>query len=153
MEETHYIRVTDAVFESFGEDPNIIMDWILFIHETKPDATQLFSLEETPRMFELLQQIEVLIDRTTQYNLSRAVIGEELIVNEKKAAIVGILPFPLLVLATEVMNSFDQETLGAIFDESDLDGAFEPVWTTFCALRSFFKEAETAKETLLIYYT
>jgi len=152
MENVHFVRVTDAVWESFGNDPHIIMDWILFIHETQPDHEQLFALEQTNAIYHLMNQIDIYIDQDTHYNLGRAIVGEELIVNEEKAAIVGILPLPLLIISAEVMRNFDQRALASIHDEAGTPGEFEDVWEQFANLRAYFQKAEEAEDTILIYY-
>ncbi|MDI3235076.1 hypothetical protein QK289_08670 [Exiguobacterium antarcticum] len=152
MENVHYVRVADAVWDSFGNDPHIIMDWILFIHETQPDQEQLFALEETATLYHVMSQIDIFIDQETHYNLGRAIVGEELIVNEDRAAIVGILPLPLLIISTEVMRNFDRQALEVIYQEAGRSGDFDEVWDQFGDLRAYFRKAEEAEETILIYY-
>ncbi len=99
-----------------------------------------------------MNQIDIYIDQDTHYNLGRAIIGEELIVNEEKAAIVGILPLPLLIISAEVMRNFDQRALASIHDEAGIPGEFEYVWEQFADLRAYFQKAEEAEDTILIYY-
>ncbi|WP_214848112.1 hypothetical protein [Exiguobacterium sp. s193] len=152
MENVHYVRVTDAVWDSFGDDPHIIMDWILFIHETKPDQEQVFALEETAAIYHVMNQIDIYIDQETHYNLGRAVVGEELIVNETQAAIVGILPLPLIIISAEVMRNFDRLALETIYDEAGQHGEFDDVWEQFADLRAYFSKAEETEETILVYY-
>ncbi|ACB62271.1 MULTISPECIES: hypothetical protein [Exiguobacterium] len=152
MENVHYVRVADAVWDSFGDDPHIIMDWILFIHETQPDHEQLFALEETTPLYQLMSQIDIFIDQETHYNLGRAIVGEELIVNEEHAAIVGILPLPLLIISSEVMRNFDRQALEVIYQEAGRQGDFDEVWEQFGNLCAYFHQAEEAQDTILVYY-
>ena len=99
-----------------------------------------------------MNQIDIYIDQDTHYNLGRAIVGEELIVNEEKAAIVGILPLPLLIISAEVMRNFDQRALASIHDEAGTPGEFEDIWEQFADLRAYFQKAEEAEDTILIYY-
>lgn len=123
METTHYIRISPEVWVSFGQDPEMILDWLLHVHGQQLDTYETMTLPNIERFQKILGQIEVYIDGNETYNLEMAVIGEELIVNEKQAVVVGILTPQLLQIVKDALNAFTQEDVAdmAFVDHEMLD--------------------------------
>jgi len=150
METTHYIRISPEVWVSFGQDPEMILDWLLHVHSQQRDTYETLTLPNIERFQKILGQIEIYIDGDDTYNLEMAVIGEELIVNEKQAVVVGILTPQLLHIVKDAMNAFTQEDVAdmAFVDHDGLDD----VWLKWTLLKRFCEEASERDELVLIYY-
>lgn len=150
MEKTHYIRISPEVWVSFGQDPEMILDWLLHVHSQHRDTYETLTLPNIERFQKILGQIEVYIDGDDTYNLEMAVIGEELIVNEKQAVVVGILTPQLLHIVKDAMNAFMKEDVAdmAFVDQEGLDD----VWLKWTLLKQFCEEAIERDELVLIYY-
>ncbi|WP_251131197.1 DUF1877 family protein [Exiguobacterium sp. s70] len=150
METTHYIRISPEVWVSFGQDPEMILDWLLHVHSQQRDTYETLTLPRIERFQKILGQIEIYIDGDDTYNLEMAVIGEELIVNEKQAVVVGILTPQLLHIVKDAMNAFTKEDV-ADMAFVDHDG-FDEVWLKWTLLKRFCEEASERDELVLIYY-
>lgn len=150
METTHYIRISPEVWVSFGQDPEMILDWLLHVHSQQRDTYETLTLPRIERFQKILGQIEIYIDGDDTYNLEMAVIGEELIVNEKQAVVVGILTPQLLHIVKDAMNAFTKEDV-ADMAFVDHDG-FDDVWFKWTLLKRFCEEASERDELVLIYY-
>ena len=150
METTHYIRISPEVWVSFGQDPEMILDWLLHVHSQQRDTYETLTLPNIERFQKILGQIEIYIDGDDTYSLEMAVIGEELIVNEKQAVVVGILTPPLLHIVKDAMNAFTKEDVAdmAFVDHEGLDD----VWLKWTLLKRFCEEAIERDELVLIYY-
>ncbi|TCI34624.1 MULTISPECIES: hypothetical protein [Exiguobacterium] len=150
METTHYIRISPEVWVSFGQDPEMILDWLLHVHEQHRDTYETLTLPNIERFQQILGQIEVYIDGNDTYNLEMAVIGEELVVNEKQAVVVGILTPQLLHIVKDAMNAFKKEDVGemALVNRDSLDD----IWLKWTLLKRFCDEASERDELVLIYY-
>lgn len=150
METTHYIRISPEVWVSFGQDPEMILDWLLHVHSQQRDTYETLTLPNIERFQKILGQIEIYIDGDDTYNLEMAVIGEELIVNEKQAVVVGILTPQLLHIVKDAMNAFTKEDVAdmAFVDHEGLDD----VWLKWTLLKRFCEEASERDELVLIYY-
>lgn len=150
METTHYIRISPEVWVSFGQDPEMILDWLLHVHGQQLDTYETMTLPNIERFQKILGQIEVYIDGNETYNLEMAVIGEELIVNEKQDVVVGILTPQLLQIVKDALNAFTQEDVAdmAFVDHEMLDD----VWVKWTLLKRFCEEAIERDELVLIYY-
>ncbi|MDL5377100.1 DUF1877 family protein [Exiguobacterium mexicanum] len=150
METTHYIRISPEVWVSFGQDPEMILDWLLHVHSQQRDTYETLTLPNIERFQKNLGQIEIYIDGDDTYNLEMAVIGEELIVNEKQAVVVGILTPQLLHIVKDAMNAFTKEDVAdmAFVDHEGLDD----VWLKWTLLKRFCEEAIERDELVLIYY-
>ena len=150
METTHYIRISPEVWVSFGQDPEMILDWLLHVHGQQLDTYETMTLPNIERFQKILGQIEVYIDGNETYYLEMAVIGEELIVNEKQDVIVGILTPQLLQIVKDALNAFTQEDVAdmAFVDHEMLDD----VWVKWTLLKRFCEEAIERDELVLIYY-
>ena len=150
METTHYIRISPEVWVSFGQDPEMILDWLLHVHSQQRDTYETLTLPNIERFQKILGQIEIYIDGDDTYNLEMAVIGEELIVNEKQAVVVGILTPQLLHIVKDAMNAFTKEDVAdmTFVDHEGLDD----VWLKWTLLKRFCEEASERDELVLIYY-
>ncbi|MFL9651929.1 DUF1877 family protein [Exiguobacterium chiriqhucha] len=150
METTHYIRISPEVWVSFGQDPEMILDWLLHVHSQQRDTYETLTLPNIERFQKILGQIEIYIDGDDTYNLEMAVIGEELIVNEKQAVVVGILTPQLLHIVKDAMSAFTKEDVAdmAFVDHDGLDD----VWLKWTLLKRFCEEAIERDELVLIYY-
>lgn len=150
METTHYIRISPEVWVSFGQDPEMILDWLLHVHSQLRDTYETLTLPNIERFQKILGQIEIYIDGDDTYNLEMAVIGEELIVNEKQAVVVGILTPQLLHIVKDAMNAFTKEDVAdmAFVDHEGLDD----VWLKWTLLKRFCEEAIEQDELVLVYY-
>ncbi len=150
METTHYIRISPEVWVSFGQDPEMILDWLLHVHSQQRDTYETLTLPNIERFQKILGQIEIYIDGDDTYNLEMAVIGEELIVNEKQAVVVGILTPQLLHIVKDAMNAFTKEDVAdmAFVDHDGLD----EIWLKWTSLRRYCEAAAERDELVLIYY-
>lgn len=150
METTHYIRISPEVWVSFGQDPEMILDWLLHVHEQQRGTYETLTLPNIERFQHILGQIEVYIDGNDTYNLEMAVIGEELVVNEKQAVVVGILTPQLLHIVKDAMNAFKKEDVGemALVNHDNLDD----IWLKWTLLQRFCDEASERDELVLVYY-
>lgn len=151
METTHYIRISSEVWISFGQDPEMILDWLLHVHGNHRDMYETLTLQNVERFQKVLGQIEVYIDGDTdRYNLEMAVIGEELVVNEKKAVVVGILTPQLIHIVKDALNAFTREdVLEMAFVDYEVG---EEVWLKWNLLQRFCEEASEYDDLILIYY-
>ncbi|MFN4214874.1 hypothetical protein [Exiguobacterium sp.] len=150
METTHYIRISPEVWVSFGQDPEMIMDWLLHVHAQGRDTYDTLTLPNISHFQKVLGQIEVYIDGDDTYNLEMAAIGEELIVNEEQAVVVGILTPQLLHIVKDALGAFTKEDVSdmAFVDHAALDD----VWLKWTSLQHFCEAAAERDELVLIYY-
>lgn len=150
METTHYIRISPEVWVSFGQDPEMILDWLLHVHSHQRDTYETLMLPNIKRFQKILGQIEIYIAGDDTYNLEMAVLGEELIVNEKQAVVVGILTPQLLHIVKDAMGAFTKEDVTdmAFVDHEELDD----VWLKWTLLKRFCEDAMERDELVLIYY-
>ena len=150
MKMTHYVRVTPEVWVSFNQEPEMILDWLLHMHEQNRDRDEALTLSNIEPFKEVLSQIEVYIDGADTYNMEMALVGEELIVNEAQAVVVGILTPQLLHIVKDTLHAFKRDDVKDMaFVASD---QFEDIWQSWTQLQQFCDTASDQEELVLIYY-
>lgn len=150
METTHYIRVTPEVWVSFNQDPEMILDWLLHMHAQYRERDETLTLPNIEPFQKVLSQIEVYIDGADTYNMEMALVGEELIVNEAQAVVVGILTPQLLHVVKDTLHAFERSDVKDMaFVATD---QFEEIWQSWTQLQQFCETATEQEELVLIYY-
>ncbi|WP_214828406.1 DUF1877 family protein [Exiguobacterium algae] len=150
METTHYIRVTPEVWVSFNQDPEMILDWLLHMHAQYRERDETLTLPNIEPFQKVLSQIEVYIDGADTYNMEMALVGEELIVNEAQAVVVGILTPQLLHVVKDTLHAFERSDVKDMaFVGTD---QFEEIWQSWTQLQQFCETATEQEELVLIYY-
>lgn len=150
METTHYIRVTPEVWVSFNQDPEMILDWLLHMHAQYRERDETLTLPNIEPFQKVLSQIEVYIDGADTYNMEMALVGEELIVNEAQAVVVGILTPQLLHVVKDTLHAFERSDVKDMaFVATD---QFEEIWKSWTQLQQFCETATEQEELVLIYY-
>lgn len=150
METTHYVRVSPEVWVSFNQDPEMILDWLIHMHEQYRDRDETLTLPNVEPFQRVLSQIEVYIDGADTYNMEMALVGEELIVNEAQAVVVGILTPQLLHIVKDTLQAFARDDVKdmALVPQDE----FETIWEDWTRLHQFCETAVSREELVLIYY-
>ena len=150
METTHYVRVTPEVWVSFNQDPEMILDWLLHMHAQYREREDTLTLPNIEPFQKVLSQIEVYIDGADTYNMEMALVGEELIVNEAQAVVVGMLTPQLLHVVKDTLHAFERNDVKDMaFVAID---QFEEIWESWTRLQQFCETATEQEELVLIYY-
>ena len=150
MEMTHYVRVTPEVWVSFNQDPEMILDWLLHMHEKYRGQDETLTLPHIEPFQKVLSQIEVYVDGADTYNMEMALVGEELIVNEEQAVVVGILTPQLLHIVKDTLHAFERDDVKDMASVST--DQFESIWQSWTRLQQFCESATEQEEFVLIYY-
>lgn len=114
------------------------------------DRDDTLTLPNVEPFQRVLSQIEVYIDGADTYNMEMALVGEELIVNEAQAVVVGILTPQLLHIVKDTLHAFGRDDVKDMaFVAKD---EFETIWEDWTRLQQFCETAASQEELVLIYY-
>lgn len=147
MEKIHYVGVSLPVWVSFDHDPELILDWLLHVHQQMDGSYSRLTLEDSEAILMILRQISLEFDDGSTYDLTNAVLGESLIVNEDEAVVVGVVAPTAASMVRGVLMSFQEQD----FEKFRMEGE-DGLWEQWLSLREFYEATFRQDEIILVYY-